>query len=132
MDKLEAQQQIVDADWRVAEQKEVVKEAQVDLDDLIDAKPEKHAVDDLEQKLEVAKETLKRALLADGEVNDAKEVLAKQKSELKLRREILSTLLVHYVADNKVQSIEVDQQNRQIKVTAKIGKKIDEQLELPL
>ena len=132
MDKLEEQRQILDADWRVAEQKEVVREAQTDLDDLIDAKPEKHAVDQLEQQLTVAKEKLKLALLIDGDVNNAKEHLAHQKAEMKLRKEILSTLLVHYVANHRVQSIEVDQQNHQINITAKVGKKISEQMELPL
>ncbi len=130
--KTESQQQIVDQDWLVQEQKESVKETQKDLDDLIDSKPEKQTVDRLEDQLRIAKEDLKRAELNDSQIVETKEILANQKTELKIRRSVLSTLLVHYVAEHKVQSIEIEESNREIKVNAKIGKRLKEQMELPL
>lgn len=126
--------QINDADWKVAEQKSRVKTAVEIVEDLKEAMPEFKAMEAAEKAWEAAKEKFRLASLSHGDLNNQKEIVAKEKRELKFRREVLSSLIVRYMADYRVQSIEAHDAPRKLVVSAKIGRKIkkDEQTELPL
>lgn len=126
------QEEIVGQDWFVHEQAEKVRETNRDLKSLIEDLEEKKLIDRLTEELEHAKENLRIYIISDKDIVSTKEILASEKTELKIRRSILSDLLVQYAANHKVQSIEVQGENHMISLTGKIGKMIKEQLELPL
>lgn len=130
--KQELQSQIVDQIHKVEQQVRKVSTVSEMIEDEEVGMSEREEVDTLTAQLDAAKEKLKLALLGNEAVNNLKEDLAEEKRELKFRRDVLSSLLVRYSADNRVKSIEVDQENHEIKLTGKIGKKIKEQMELPL
>ena len=126
--------QINDADWKVAEQKNKVRVAEELRDDMIEAMPEFKALEAAEKAHEAAKERFRIASLGNGKLNNQKEIVAQEKRELKFRREIISQLIVRYMADYRVQSLEAHDAPRKLVVTAKIGRKLrkNEQGELPL
>lgn len=126
--------QINDADWKVAEQKNKVKTAEDIRDEMIEAMPEFKALEAAEKAHEAAKERFRIASLGNGKLNNQKEIVAQEKRELKFRREIISQLIVRYMADYRVQSVEAHDAPRKLVVTARIGRKLrkNEQGELPL
>lgn len=126
--------QINDADWKVAEQKGKVRVAEELRDEMIEAMPEFKAMEEAEKAHTAAKERFRIACLRNGDLNNQKEIVAKEKRELKWRREIISQLIVRYMADYRVQSVEAHDAPRKLVVTARIGRKLrkNEQGELPL
>lgn len=125
-------QRIVDQDWQVAQQKQEVKTAQEMYDDEVESLPAYKAVERLTEELTNAKTRLDQEKLNSPEVQTAADKLAEEKGELKMRGEILSGLLVQYTINHRVRSILVQDENHVINLTAKIGRKLKEQLELPL
>ncbi len=130
--KLEQQDQIQDADWKLAEQKQNVGKLREMIADEIESMPAAQEVKRLVDELERVRKQLETDLLGNRQVNDLKDRLASENSELKARRVILSGLIVQYIAAFRVRSVEVDKENRELIVTGKLGRKIKEQMELPL
>lgn len=130
--KMQLMQAINDQDWKVAEQKQNVKVANEIYTDEVEALPAFKEVDRLSKELENAKTRLDQEKLNSPEVQSAADKLAEEKSELKIRSDYLSALLVQYSAGHKVRTIIVDDENHEIKLSAKIGRKLKEQMELPL
>jgi len=126
--------QINDADWKVAEQKTKVGTVEGMVQDEIEAMPSFKAMEAAQKEFDAAKERFRIACLSNGDLNNMKEDLAREKRELKFRREIISQLIVRYMADYRVQSVEAHDAPRKLVVTAKIGRKLrkNEQGELPL
>lgn len=124
---------INDADWKMAEQKGKVRVAEEIAQDELESMPEWKAYDEAEKAFATAKEKLRVATLGNGKLNNQREKVHQEKLELKSRREILSGLLVRYAADYRVQSVEVDDANRVIVLSGRIGRKLKRnQSELPL
>lgn len=124
---------INDADWKMAEQKGKVRIAEEIANDELESMPEWKIFDDAKKAFEIAKEKLRVATLGNGKLNNQKEKVHQEKQELASRRSILSSLLVRYAADYRVQSVEVDDANRVIVLSGRIGKKLKRnQSELPL
>lgn len=125
---------INDADWKVAEQKNKVKTAEDMRDDMIEAMPEFKVMEAAQKAHDVAKERFRIACLSNGDLNNQKETVAQEKKELKFRRDIISQLIVRYIADYRVMSVEAHDAPRVLVVTGKIGRKLkkNEQGELPL
>lgn len=126
--------QINDADWKVAEQKTKVRVAEDMRDDMIEAMPEFKTMEAAQKAHDAAKERFRIACLSNGDLNNQKEVVAQEKKDLKWRREIMSQLIVRYMADYRVMSVEAHDAPRVLVVTGKIGRKLrkNEQGELPL
>ena len=126
--------QINDADWKVAEQKNKVGTVEGMVQDEIEAMPSFKEMEAAQKAFDAAKEKFRIACLSNGDLNNMKEDLAREKRELKFRREIISQLIVRYMADYRVQSVEAHDAPRKLVVTAKIGRKLrkNEQGELPL
>ena len=126
--------QINDADWKVAEQKGKVRVAEDMVEEMKEKMPEFKAMEEAEKAHEAAKERFRIACLSNGDLNNQKEIVAQEKRELKFRREIISQLIVRYMADYRVQSVEAHDAPRKLVVTARIGRKLrkNEQGELPL
>ena len=126
--------QINDADWKVAEQKGKVRVAEEMAQDMIEAMPEFKQMEEAQKAYEGAKERFRIACLRNGDLNNQKEIIAQEKRELKWRREIISQLIIRYMADYRVQSVEAHDAPRKLVVTARIGRKLkkQEQGELPL
>jgi len=89
-------------------------------------------VADLEGQLEVAREELHRQEIGSAAINGIKDKLAEARRELKLAAGALSSLLIHFMADYRQRSLDVNQQHRAIDVSAKLGKALDKQEVLPL
>jgi hypothetical protein len=124
---------INDADWKMAEQKGKVRVAEEIAQDELESMAEWKAYDEAEKAFATAKEKLRVATLGNGKLNNQREKVHQEKLELKSRREILSGLLVRYAADYRVQSVEVDDANRVIVLSGRIGRKLKRnQSELPL
>ena len=130
--KMQLMQTINDQDWKVAEQKQAVKTAGEMYADEVEALPAFKEVERLTEQLTNAKTKLDQEKLNSPEVQTAADKLAEEKGELKIRSDYLSSLLVQYSAGHKVRTIIVDEENHEIKLTAKIGRKLKEQMELPL
>ena len=125
--------QINTADYNIAEQKQSVKTVEEMVQDELESMPEWKTFDEARKAFETAKEKLRIATLGNGKLNNQREKVHQEKTELKSRREILSGLLVRYAADYRVQSVEVDDANRVIVLSGRIGKKLKRnQSELPL
>lgn len=124
---------INDADWKMAEQKNKVTTTKEIAADELESMPEWKIFDDAQKAYELEKEKLRIATLGNGKYNNQKERVHQEEVELKSRREILSSLLVRYAADYRVQSVEVDDTNRVIVLSGRIGRKLKRnQSELPL
>jgi len=134
IDKHEMIDMINDADWKVAEQKNKVKTSEGMRDDMIEAMPTFKDMEAAQKAYEAAKERFRIACLSNGDLNNMKETVAQEKRELKFRREIISQLIVRYMADYRLTSIEAHDAPRVLVVTGKIGRKLkkNEQGELPL
>lgn len=132
VEKSAMQRQIIDADWRVDEQETLVKARREAIQSEIEAMPEFKAVDDAANALDIARRKLDIAKLQNGDLNRMKEKLHEESQELKIRRDTVSHMLFHYTAEYRVKTIEVDGDNREIKIQAKIGKKLKHQMELPI
>jgi len=134
IDKHEMIDMINDADWKVAEQKNKVKTAEGMVQDEIEAMPTFKDMEAAQKAYEGAKERFRIACLSNGDLNNMKETVAHEKRELKHRREIISQLIVRYMADYRVMSVEAHDAPRVLVVTGKIGRKLrkNEQGELPL
>ncbi len=124
--------QINTADYNIAEQKQNVKTVEEMVQDELESMPEWKAFDEAAKAFETAKEKLRVATLGNGDLNNHKEELAREKRELKFRQDVRSSLLVRYAIDYRLQSAEIDHQNREIVLSARIGKKLKQQVELPL
>lgn len=125
-------EQINDADYKIAEQKQEVKTVEEMVQDELESMPEWKTFDEAAKAFETAKEKLRIACLSNGDLNNHKEELAQAKKELKFRQSVRSSLLVRYAVDYRLQSAEIDHQNREIILSARVGKKLKEQVELPL
>ena len=124
---------INDADWKLAEQKGKVQVAEEIANDELESMPEWKAFDEAERAFATAKEKLRIATLGNGKLNNQREKVHQEKTELKARRDILSGLLVRYAADYRVQSVSVDETPRMIVLSGRIGRKLKrDQSELPL
>lgn len=125
--------QINDQDWKVAQQKSNVKTTEEMVTDEIESMPEFKLMEEAQKTFDAAKERFRIASLGNGKLNNLKDSLAHEKRELKERREILSSLIVRYMADYRVQSVEAHDAPRKLVVTARIGGKLKkDQMELPL
>lgn len=125
--------QINDQDWKVAQQKSNVKTTEEMVTDEIEAMPTFKDMEAAQKAFDAAKERFRIACLGNGDLNNMKDKLAHEKRELKERREILSSLIVRYMADYRVQSVEAHDAPRKLVVTARIGGKLKkDQMELPL
>lgn len=124
---------INDADWKMSEQKGKVRIAEEIATDELESMAEWKTFDEAKKAFEIAKEKLRVATLGNGKLNNQREKVHQEKTELKFRKEVLSSLLVRYAADYRVQSVEVDDANRVIVLSGRIGKKLKRnQSELPL
>lgn len=124
---------INDADWKMAEQKAKVRTAEEIATDELESMAEWKIYDEAEKAFAQAKEKLRIATLGNGKLNNQRERVHQEKLELKSRKDILSSLLVRYAADYRVQSVEVDDANRVIVLSGRIGRKLKRnQSELPL
>lgn len=124
---------INDADWKLAEQKAKVRTAEEIANDELESMAEWIAYDKAQKEFAVAKEKLRIATLGNGKLNNQREKVHQEKVELASRKAIMSGLLVRYAADYRVQSVEVDDANRVIVLSGRIGRKLKRnQSELPL
>lgn len=133
MPKEWAMEAIVNADCDVAEKRNELKTIAGTLSDQISALPEHNAVLEAKSALEAAKKKLNAAILKDEEIQDNFERHADAKKSVQSAEGVLSGLLVLYSAHHKVRSIEMDDKEyHEIVIKAKVGRKIKQQLELPL
>lgn len=124
---------INDADWKVAEAKGKVQVAEEIATDELESMQEWKAYDEAEKAFAIAKEKLRVATLGNGKLNNQREKVHQEKLELKVRKDVLSSLLVRYAADYRVQSVDVDDTPRMIVLSGRIGRKLKRnQSELPL
>ncbi len=131
-DKLELQNQISDADWKVAEAKANKKTAADMVADHVEAMTEYKEVAQLKEQLEKARERLNEAKLRDETLESLLETLTEKTNDFNYQKLILSGLCIQYVSLHRVRSVEISQENREIKMVATIGRKLKQQVELPL
>lgn len=123
LDVMSELREINNADWKLQQAKERQSEAKKDIDAIDEALPEYQAV-------ERAKADLEAARLRSQELQDAKDHHASCKVETEIARSTLSELLLRYSVNHKVRTVEIDNDNRIIEIKAKVGRKVDVQLEL--
>lgn len=134
--KHEAIAQIVKAKDRYDEAKQTVKNVEERIQDELDEMEAYKEFKAAEATLAQKKENLRIACLSNGELNNLKEQLAEEKAERKSRFQHLKSILWKYATDYSVRSVQLDpaldDENREIKLEGKLGRKLKEQGELPL
>lgn len=134
--KHEAIAQVVKANDRYREARQTVKNVEERIQDELDEMPAYKEFTDAEAVLAQKKENLRIACLSNGELNNLKEQLAEEKAERKTRFQHLKSILWKFAMDYGVRSVQLDpaldDENREIKLEGKLGRKLKEQGELPL
>lgn len=134
--KGEMLEMILKADGDYKNARQTVKNVESAIQDELDEMSSYQEFKKAEEALAHAKENLRIASLSNGNLNNLKEQLAEEKSNRKLRLDILSGLIVRYCADFRVKSIRtdegIDDTYRELKLTGRIGRKLKQQVELAL
>lgn len=134
--KGEMHEQIIKADHDYKNAKQTVRNVQEMIDDELAEMTSFQEFKKAEEALARAKENLRIASLSNANLNNLKEQLAEEKANRKLRKDVLSGLLVRYSADFRVRTIrtdeDIDDTYREIVLTGRIGRKQQEQVELAL
>lgn len=84
------------------------------------------------QAVEAASEKLRIAKLGNRDLNNLLDTLAEARKEVRAINDALSSLLIHYATTHKQRSLNVLDEHREIDITAKIGKRLEQQEVLPL
>lgn len=130
--KLEMQGMIVEYQHALDREKTNLKNKTDEVAGLIEALPEHKDFAAASEAYDKAKEALELVISRNQEITAAKDSLTDLRQDVEDARDRLSSALLAYMVKHKVRSFEIDNQNHVIETRARIGKKLDNQMELPL
>ena len=132
IDKGQAQHDILNTDKKINELKQdkriLAEQVQNEIETMAEFQNYKQA----KEQFDLAKKQFEVALMGNGTINDMKEEIAGKNTDIRSMKQILSIHLLRYSATFKVKSIHDGFDSREIDFAAKLGKKREEQEELPL
>lgn len=131
-DRFELARQIVDADMKREQLEEKVEKLKEAIKDEINSTDLGKAVHDMQIELNEKRKALQEQILGDSNLQKMKDNLTEYQTQLSVQTQIVSSLLVHWTAETRTRSIEVNDEMHIIHISARIGRKQREQMELPL